>query len=136
MALTEDDVRGYILDVTKEDNDGLDLHYTTTEIVDAMKRAARSYNSITPMIHYVTADCLPDDTNTFLDATVVQLFITEMNKLTRRDIDYSAGGVQSPIFRKRIDHLKTLIDFHTKLFQESAKSFKVTMNIRRGYRHY
>jgi hypothetical protein len=136
MALTEQDVRNYLIDSTREDNDGLDLHFTTEQIVDAMRRAARAYNSIPPLILKVSGEKLPDDTNIFLDGTAVQLFISEMNNLTRQDIEYSAGGVQSPIARKRIEYLKALIDFHTKLFTEAAKSYKVAKNIERAYRHY
>ena len=134
--ITEKDVRAYVADSTQADNDGLDLYFSTEEIADAMKRAARMFNSVPPLILSVTADTLPDDTNIFLDATAAQLFTTELNKLTRRDIDYSAGGVQAPIERARINHLKNLIEFHTKLFMEAAKPFKVSQNINRAYRHY
>lgn len=134
--ITEKDVRAYVADSTVADNDGLPLYFSSEEIADAMKRAARAFNSIPPLILFVTADALPDDTNIFLDATAAQLFTSELNKLTRRDIDYSAGGVQSPIERARINHLKNLIDFHTKLFTEAAKAYKVSQNINRAYRHY
>lgn len=136
MALTEKDVRAYLADATRADNDGMDLYFTPKDIAEAMKRAARAYNSIPPLILFAQGDALPDDTNIFLDATAAQLFISELNKLTRRDIDYDAGGVQAPIERARINHLKNLIDFHTKLFMEAAKPYKVAQNIKRAYRHY
>lgn len=134
--LTEKDVRAYVADSTVADNDGLPLYFSPAEIAEAMKRAARAFNSIPPLILRVSGDALPDDTNMFLDAAAAQLFTAELNKLTRRDIDYSAGGVQSPIERARINHLKDLIKFHTELFTAAAKAFKMTQNIARAFRHY
>ena len=133
--LTEQDVRAFIVDRTIADNDGLGLAFKPEDIAEAMKRAAREYNSVPPLIGQVTGTTLPDDTNMFLDATAQQLYLAELANLTRKDIDYTAGGVQTPIERQRIEHLKKLIDLHGTRFTQAASTFKRTLNFRRAYRH-
>lgn len=137
MALTEQDIRDFILDRSVDDNAGLDLSFSSADIAQAMKRAAREYNSIPPVFIQVDdKDHLPSETNMFLDATAEQLYISEKARLTRDDIDYSAGGVVTPIARQRIKHLDDLIKFHGERFQTAAKAQKLTANLRRAYRHY
>ena len=103
MALTEKDVRAFIQDRNAADNSGLDLAFSPEDVKDAMRRAAREYNSVPPLFIGVgNGDCLPDDTNIFLDATAEQLYLSELARLARSDIDYSAGGVVTPIERQLI----------------------------------
>lgn len=138
MAISVEDVRSYVLDHTVEDNDlVLDLAFSNEEIEDAMKRAARAYNSIPPLnIARVEWNNLPDDTNIFLDATVEQLYITLLAKLIRNDIDYTAGGVTTNLVAKRISHLREHIKEHRALWQQAAGDLKKTANISMAFRTF
>jgi hypothetical protein len=134
VSLTIDDVRHFILDRSAEDNAlDLDLAFSDDEVRDAFKRAAREYNSIPPFIGTVDPSDLPDDTNLFLDATVVQLYISRMSRLQRNDLDYSAGGVSVELEKRQIAHMKEMIPFHRDRFLEAAKAKKVFLNLRRAY---
>jgi hypothetical protein len=137
MYLTEQDVRDFIQDRNAADNDGMDLSYSPEDLKSAMRRAAREYNSIPPLfIRLDDMDHLPGETNMFLDATAEQLFISEYNRLTRSDIDYTAGGVVTPIDRKRIEYLQQLIKMHGERWRDVAKTHKLQINYARGYRHF
>jgi hypothetical protein len=50
-------------------------------------------------------------------------------QLTRNDIDYTAGGVNTNIVRKRIEHLRDLIAFHQQQFITAATNEKLLINI-------
>ena len=134
MAITAVDVREYILDRNISDNAlDLDLAFSDEEIVSAMKRAAREFNSIPPFVCTVKPDDLSDDTNLFLDGIAAQLYISRMSKLQRSDIDYTAGGVTTNLVSKQIEHLKSGIEFHNARFQEAAKAVKIGINLRQAY---
>jgi hypothetical protein len=127
--ITEEDVRNYVLDRTIEDNElEMDLTFSSEEIADAMRRCARSYNSITPMVSFVDADCLSSDTNVFLDGVVAQLYISRMSKLMRNDVDYTAGNVGVNIVEKQIKHLGEMAKYHKAEFITAAKAIKCTIN--------
>lgn len=135
--ITATDVRNFIFDRNIEDNDLLiDLNFSEAEIKDAMVRAAREFNSIPPFVETAYADCLSGDTNMFLDATAAQLYISEMSKLMRNDIDYNSGNVTTNLVAKRIEHLKTLYKVHAERFKEVAKQYKLSMNINAGFFHF
>ncbi len=134
MSLTIADVRQYILDRSAEDNAlDLDLAFSDDEIRYAFKRAAREYNSIPPYIGQVDPSDLPDDTNTFLDATVMQLYISRLSKLQRNDIDYKAGGMSVELEKRQIAHMQDMIKFHRDRFLEAARAKKVHLNLRRAF---
>jgi hypothetical protein len=136
-CLTSDDVRMYIYDRNIEDNDLLlDLNFSEDEIANAMVRAAREYASITPYTSTVNPGCLPDTTNMFLDAVVAQLYMSEMNKLMRNDIDYTSGNVTTNLVAKRIKHLSELVKFYQDRFRTAAKEFKISENVAAGFFHY
>jgi len=133
-CIHEDDVRHYVLDLSAQDNGiGMDLAYSSEEIARAMVAAARSYNSIPPLIHMVSADALPGDTNVFLDGTVYHLALAKLQLLMRQDIDYTAGGVTTNLVSKQIEHMKYLIDKTGKDFTTVAKSLKIARNIAMAY---
>lgn len=135
--ITINDVRLYILDRQVSDNDlDLDLTFSDAEIEDAMKRAARAYNSIPPFVSTVTWSNLPDDTNIFLDAIAEQLYLSLLAKLTRNDIDYTAGDVQVNLVAKRIDHLKALIKDHKERWETTAKGIKVATNLSMAFANF
>lgn len=136
-CITSDDVRMYIFDRNIEDNDLLlDLNFSEEEIANAMVRAAREYASIPPYTSTVSPACLPADTNMFLDATVAQLYMSEMNKLMRNDIDYTAGNVTTNLVAKRIKHLAELYKLYQDRFRTAAKDWKITENVSAGFFHF
>lgn len=133
-CITSDDVRMYIFDRNIEDNDLLlDLNFSEEEIANAMVRAAREYASIPPYTSTVSPACLPADTNMFLDATVAQLYMSEMNKLMRNDIDYTAGNVTTNLVAKRIKHLAELYKLYQDRFRAAAKDWKISENVSAGF---
>jgi hypothetical protein len=132
--ITVDDIRLYILDRSIDDNDfDQDLSFSDEEILNAMARAAREYNSIPPYVNGARADCLPKDTNMFFDATVQQLYIAELNRAMRNDIDYDAGGVVTSMEAKRIKNLQQLAQEHGERFREAARNRKIFINFSDGY---
>ena len=132
--ITVEDVRLYILDRTLEDNDlDKDLAFSDPEIISAMERAAREYRSITPYVGGADASCLSKETNMFLDAITQQLYIAEINRASRNDIDYDAGGVTTNLEAKRIEHFRRLSSEHGERFREAAKALKIFQNWRAGF---
>lgn len=134
-AITIEDVRNYIWDRSIEDNQlELDLAFSDAEIVDAMKRAAREYNSIPPLVGNADPACLDGTTNLFLDAIALHLYISRMSNMQRNDIDYTAGGVTVEMEKRQIDYMKEMIPFHRDRFLAAAEAQKNRINIRRGMR--
>jgi len=133
--VTVEDIRLYILDRSIEDNADWDkdLSFSDEEIMAAMERAAREYNSIPPFVSSASAECLPKDTNMFFDATAQQLYIAEVNRASRNDIDFDAGGVTTSIEAKRIDHMRRLAAEHGENFKEAARARKITQNWMEGF---
>ncbi len=129
-----DDVRNSVLDRTAEDNElYMALVFTTEDIEDAMRRAAREYNSVPPLINTVYWNQLPAHTNIFLDATVLHLYLSRLAKLQRNDIEYTSGGVEVALEKKQIAHLKDSIPMYRDRFLDAAKAEKLSLNIRRGF---
>lgn len=132
--LVIEDIRNYIWDREAGDNQlELDLAFSDDEIRDAMKRAAREYNSVPPYASCVDVAQLPADTNLFLDATVFQLYISRISRMQRNDIDYSAGGVAVELEKKQIGYMKEMIPFHRDRFLEATKAQKMFLNLRRAF---
>lgn len=131
--ITVEDVRNYMIDETPDDT-GIDIAFSDDDIRQAMVRAAREYNSIPPRVADADPSKLSARTNMFLDAIAVQLYKSELQKLTRDDIDYSAGGVSTNIVSKRIDHLRsTLIPQHDQSFKSAAHTEKLEINISNSF---
>lgn len=132
--ITVDDIRLYVLDRTIADNPlSKDLAFSDEEILAAMERAARAYNGLPPYVDCVTAACLQKVDNTFFDAIVQQLYIGEISRMSRNEIDYTAGGVTTNLDAKRIDHLRRMAAEHGELFREAAKAHKVYVNWKNAY---
>lgn len=128
--ITETDVRNFILDRTIADNElQLDLTYSPEEIADAMMRAARDYNSVPPFVDTVRVGALPGDTNLFLYGTAYHLFLSRISKLTRNDIDYTAGNVGVNPVAKQIAHLKDLAREMRQEFLVLATNIKMSINV-------
>lgn len=136
-CITSDDVRMYIFDRNIDDNPLLlDLNFSEEEIANGMVRAAREWASIPPYTSTVSPACLPADTNMFLDAIVAQLYMSEMNKLMRNDIDYTSGNVTTNLVAKRIKHLADMVKFYQERFKMAAKEWKITENVSSGFFHF
>jgi hypothetical protein len=128
--ITTEDVRFFLMDRSTEDNDLLlDLAYSDEEILQGMRGAARAYNSVPPYVDVVTADNLSAESNMFLHAIAMYLYMATNAKLKRNDIDYTAGGVGTNIVAKRIQHLDALIGFHKEEFEKEARTRKVVRNL-------
>jgi hypothetical protein len=135
--LKVEDIRHYILDRSAADNDlDGDLSFSDEEIANAMKAAARDYNSIPPYSQTAQANCLPDDTNIFIDGTLKHLYITAVSRAKRNELEYNAGGVTTSNNAAFIKHMTDLIKLHGDMFREAVTNKKLFLNIRRAFRHY
>jgi hypothetical protein len=136
--ITVEDVRLFIQDDEIEANElEMDLSFSDKQILNAMVRAGREYNSIPPIgVGNVDPKRLPSDTNVFLDATAEQLYKSELANKTRKDVDYETGGVSVNIVAKRIKHLTGLISMHRGNWEPIARVIKLTRNINQGYRTF
>ena len=137
MSITLEDIRQYVADASIADNElAMDFTFSNEDIASAMRSAARSYNSIPPLIGNVNPDCLPADTNLFFDGVAMHLCMVEYQRRTKADIDYSAGGVITNLVAKRIIHLQGLIKMFRERFEAAAQALKLSQNIRAGYCHF
>lgn len=128
--ITLEDVRNFVQDRDLNDNElQLDLTFSDEEIMDAMKRSAREYNSISPFVGNVQADQLCADTNMFLDAIAYQLYLSRHAKLARNDMDYAAGSITTNIVQKQLAHFKELIPMHQTRFERAVKDHKLYIQI-------
>jgi hypothetical protein len=133
--LTIEDVRLFLLDRGPEDNEiSIDLTFSDAEIVNAMVRAARDYNSIPPLdVDVVNPNQLPTNTNLFLYGTAAQLLLSRKAKLMRNDIDYAAGNVQVSPAKKEIQYISALQQELKNEFNMEARQRKITINVMNGF---
>jgi hypothetical protein len=131
--LTIDDIRLAAADHTVIAA-GFDLEFSDDEIVSAMKRCARDFNSIPPFVCRAPAHTqFPDDTNIFIDGTLKQLYLVQFQKLMRDDIPYQAGAVQVDDVKRKLEHVKDAIKLFGDQFVEAVGFYKRSINIRAGY---
>ncbi len=132
--MTIQDVRDWLLDRSAADNLlDCDLTFTDPEIVAAMRSAAREFNSIPPYIQNVSADCLPMDTNLFLDAVVYFLYNSKIANWARNAVTFEAGGVKASPDEDRMKRLIPLRDMHYERFRETAGTIKHYNNLRQSW---
>lgn len=105
---------------------------TPEDIQSAMESAAREWNDVPPYISTARASCLPNDTNILFDAIAFHLLCREKQKLTREDIDYSAGGVQANLVKARLKHIDDQAKFYFEKFQKAAREKKTAINLSRA----
>ncbi len=133
--LTTTEIREYMQD--RRVVEGLPgLVYDEKDLLTAMRRGAAAYNDEPPVFIKVSPDEMPNDSNACLNAVIEQLYIIELGRLTRNDIEYTAGDVMTSIDRPRIGHLKELIKFHGETFRTAARLIKNQINLQRGFRHF
>lgn len=134
MYVTVEDVRSYVLDRSIQDDVlGLDLAFSDDEIIDAMRRCAREYNSIPPFVTTWNENKLPGDTNIALDGIVLHLYLARLAKLQRQDFDYQAGGIQVNDVAKEIGHLGSAIKLYGERFRSAAQTRKLVINLEGAY---
>lgn len=137
MNITLEEIRQYMADASIADNElSMDFTFSNEDIAGAMRSAARSYNSIPPLISGASADSLSADTNMFFDGIAMHLCMIEFQRRTKADIDYTAGGVTTNLVSRRIVHLQGLIKMFRERFEQAAQNYKISINIRAGYGHY
>lgn len=136
--ITIDDVRHYIMDREAEDNElEMDLSFTDDEITKALQSAMRDYNSTIPLCSsYDNPAQLSGDTNMFLDGATAHLYMALWNRLTRSDIDYTAGGVTTNLVAKQIAHCKDKIKLYGDRFKETATNIKIQINVNAAWGHF
>lgn len=133
--ITVQDIRDFIRDRSADDNDlELDIMFTDEEILQAMKSAARAYNSIPPLsVASVNWQRLPDHNNIFFHATAEYLFRAWVTQMRRNDMDYTAGGAAANLIRRRIEHMSAEIPEHRQLWEVAARDHKNFVNINQAY---
>ncbi len=127
--LTTEDVRDFIRDRMPDDNelDG-DLSFTDAEIEQAMRRAAREYNSVPPFVSSAHWNRLSAHDNMMLYAVAEQLSRSLLANMRRNDFDHTAGGVGVNLVDKRIRHLQQEVAELRSLWEPMARSRKLTIN--------
>ncbi len=136
MIITETDVRGYIKDLEESDNPlrAGELRYTSQEISQAMRTAAREYNSLPPIgVSTVDPDFLPGDTNVFLDGVTAALLRMTLVNEAANDLAVQAGNVNVQVGAVQINHLKTLIPIFDDRFRTTATNIKLSINLSHAF---
>jgi hypothetical protein len=132
--ITERDVRLYMMDRSAADHIVLpDVAWTSEEIQEAMKIAARKYNGMRPMCHTVQANQLPDWYNFFFDAIAASLLEIKVLNASMNDVDYQGGNISASVQGKLIQNLRPLIDFYNRRFSEQATAYKLSINLQDAF---
>jgi hypothetical protein len=111
-----------------------DLEFSDQDIEDAKVNCARRFLSIQPYSADVTPSDLPANSSIFLDGIAAELYELQYRRLSRRDIDFSAGNMNANLVSKRISHLLNLIQTHRSRFEKDAFNFKRAKNRNRMWR--
>lgn len=128
--ITEADVRDYLRDRSFQDNLLVsDVTYSSEDIATAMKSVAREFNSVPPLVIFVSAQCLPDDTNVFFDGIAAALMRSVAANATANDMDYSAGGVSANIQGNKLRNFSAAAAMYGDRFRQSATDIKIIFNL-------
>jgi hypothetical protein len=136
MTITEEDIRFYIKDGVESDNPLLagELRYSSEEIAQAMRTAAREFNSLPPIgVISVDPAALPGDTNVFLDGVTAALLRMTLINEAANDLQVSGGNVQVQVGAAQIAHLKTLIPMFDERFRTTATNIKIARNLSNAF---
>lgn len=129
--LTIEDVRNELQDREPADNSiDCDLAFTDEEIKTAMHAAARDYNMLTPIgVDTVCGDALPyQDTNIFLDGTIIRAYKAACHKLMRNVQTWSTGETTIEFQKTRLQLYKATIQEMFPDWKDAAKERKATRN--------
>jgi hypothetical protein len=132
--ITIPDVREEMLDRMAEDHLVLaDLAFTDDDITWGMKAAARKYNSIPPMVSWVTWDKLPLNSSVFMDGVSWALIRRWHRNVAMNDYDYSSGGLQANVQGSLLRNLGNLRDKLESDFVKAATDLKVAINTENAF---
>lgn len=135
QSLTEWDVRQYIADteLQRENRGGADLDFAPSEIVAAMRSAAREYNGTPPYVKTADPNSLQKSDNMFLDGTAYFLYLQKLQDEMRHDVAYKAGNVDVSVSATKVAHFTAIAKFFGERFRETVKAEKRIANVRRGW---
>jgi hypothetical protein len=136
-ALDTEDIRHLIMDRTVEDNPlELDLAFSDEEIGWAFRHAAMMYNAIPPYVNIINGPLDVRDQRLaypFMVAVIYHLFLAKATKLSRQDIDYTAGNMQADFTKRRIEYLTKWAGLFKEESMEALKNYKVVSNLNDAY---
>jgi len=133
-ALTEDDIRYFLADKEVSTNSlDLDLEFSPKAIEEAKKRCAGMFNSLPPYSIHVHPGNLSNDYQFFTAGVAYQLYLAKRFELSRSDIDFSAGDVNTNIVAKRLAHINKMLPELREMFEEGARAWKLTANRHDSY---
>ncbi len=139
-SLDTEDIRHFVLDRTVEDNPiELDLEFSDEEIGWAFRHTAMMFNSIPPFVYTIEGPKDVVDKNLtypFMIGVIYHLFVGKSAKLSRSDIDYSAGDMQADFTKRRIDYLSKWASAFKQESMTGLKNYKLVVNLENGYRAY
>lgn len=134
MAITIQSVRSFVADQQVSENAvDMDLRFSTEDIHEAMKDAARAYNGEPPLISMVNPDALPSDVDCFFYGIAYHLYLRRMLVLQDEDLEYSAGGVTANYAARQLGHIQQMLPRLRDEFYRKIRTIKSTINYRRGY---
>ena len=132
--ITELDVREEMRDRSAADHLVLpDIAFSSDDIAQAMRKAARRFNSIRPYVISVEAGKLPDRNNIFFDGIAWALLEGMLLNSSMNDLDYTAGNVQASVQGKLVGNLEKLAGKYEKRFVEDATALKISTNLLGAY---
>ena len=110
------------------------VNFSDDVIREAMKNAARSYNGMPPISLKVTGNCLPDETDMFINGTIYWLYTGQIAVLRRNDPGVAReGGVEQDTKRRLADSLERLAMNHYNMFVTTVKASKANRNMAQGF---
>ena len=126
-----EEVRLFIMDRAVEDNviDLVANYFSDEEIVAAMNRAAQHFNEIPPFISNlsVTNDTLPYKIY-LLNGVAYYLYLSKLQKLSKEDLKYNAGGLAVDLVAQRMSHFQNYLKLFKEDFIQGASADKVATN--------
>jgi len=132
--ITEEDVRHYVVDQYVQDSQlNFGQEFSSLDIAEAMKAAARDYNTITPTIETVNPSALPDDTSLFLDAIFYHLIIKKIVCESRQEIEVVAGNTTTSPATTQIKRLQEAAKLYGDRFRGFAIQRKRDKNNRASF---
>lgn len=133
--LTIEKIRDEIQDRFPDDNTiEQDQFFSDEDILNAMERAAASYNSMSPIgVDIVSASKLPARSSVFIDAVISHLYKTAMHKINRNLITWQTGDTAADIDGPRLKAFQAARDILEKEWRLAAKERKVEINRMQAY---
>jgi len=123
-----------MLDRTADDHLVLaDLAFTDADITWAMKHCARKFNSIKPLVSYVTWDALAENTTMFFDGIAWALLRRWRRNAAMNDLDFAAGNMTAKVQGSLVENLTRLTAELESQFVSAVTDYKITINLDGAY---